>query len=295
LQGLRIQYKDFSEWQGELIASGEMAKQEKYWLKQYEGEIPVVNLPLDYPRPTKPDFEGNNIVFELDHQLTGAINGLVSETGTTLHILLLAVYIVLLSKYSGQEDIVVGFGIAGRTHTDLDNVVGMFVNMMAMRSRPLASLSFFEFIMEVKENSINAYENQDYQFEELVRKLGIQRDFGRNPLFDAVFSFQNMKTSRAELPHLHIKPSSFEYKVTQFDLALVAFQSNGKIVMILDYLTALFKPSTVQRMTKHYVEIMKQLVENKNIKLKDISLSYDLSTGKSKLNQRDVIEFEYCL
>jgi len=291
LQGLRIQYKDFSEWQGELIASGEMAKQEKYWLKQFEGEIPVVNLPLDYPRPAKPDFEGNNIVFELDHQLTGAINGLVSETGTTLHILLLAVYIVLLSKYSGQEDIVVGFGIAGRAHADLDNIVGMFVNMMAMRNRPLGSLSFFEFIMEVKEKSINAYENQDYQFEELVRKLGIQRDFGRNPLFDTVFSFHNLPAARTRLPGMKLNSYRIEHENSQFDLALAASLSRGKLAMRLDYLTALFKPSTVQQIAKQYVEVVEQVIENKHVILKDISISHDLAAGILTFSKEEMFDF----
>ncbi|MGD2088789.1 MAG: amino acid adenylation domain-containing protein [Candidatus Aminicenantes bacterium] len=293
LPALRLQYKDYSEWQSMRIASGKMFEQERYWLKQFEEEIPVLNLPLDYPRPTKPTFKGDQIYFELDPQLTGTLNEMILETGTTLNIVLMAVYIVLLSKYSGKEDIVLGFSIAGRTHADLDNVVGMFVNMIAMRSRPLGSQSFIEFARELRENSLKAYENQDYQFEELVSKLRIQRCAGRNPLFDAAFSFQGFQETGAELSDLESKPYSVQFSHVQFDLLLTALQFKEKVGMVLEYLSALFKPSTIQQIARHYMEILEQVVEKRNIKLKNIAISHETAPVISTLNREEVSDFSF--
>jgi len=299
LPPLRLQYKDFSEWQGELAASEKMRQQEKFWLQQFEGEIPVLNLPQDYPRPDEQSFVGDKYYFELDTSLKEAINELELETGSTLNIVLLAVYIVLLSKYSEQEDIVVGFGIAGRTHADLENVVGMFVNMMAIRNRPSGNLSFTRFVEEVKENSLKTYENQDYQFEELVRKLGIKRHANRNPLFDAVFNFRDQSTTTAATTEaanpsgLKVKNHGVKIDNIQFDLVLTGIRFNRKVGMMVEYLTALFKPSTIRQVAKNYIEILEQLAKNKNIKLKDLTISHELSPGVSTLSREEASDFNF--
>ena len=191
LPELKIQYKDFSAWQNELFKTEGIKKQEEYWLNTFSGEIPVLNMPTDYPRPAVQSFEGDSIDFNVDSELTKELNKLAAETGSTLYMVLLAAYNVLLSKYTGQEDIVVGSPIAGRQHADLDNIIGMFVNTLAMRNFPESSKTFKEFLAEVKDNALRAYENQDYQFEELVEKLNIPRDMSRNPLFDTMFVMQN--------------------------------------------------------------------------------------------------------
>ena len=123
-----------------------------------------------------------------------------------MYMVLLSALNILLSKYSGQEDIIVGSPIAGRQHADLENMIGMFVNTLAIRNHPEGSKTYEEFLSEVKENALKAYENQDYQFEELVDKLNLRRDIGRNPLFDVMFIMQNMDAKVITLKNLRFKP-----------------------------------------------------------------------------------------
>ncbi|MCP4229332.1 MAG: polyketide synthase, partial [bacterium] len=132
LPPLRLQYKDYSQWQNKLMKSGKIKGQENYWLKQLEGEVPILNLPTDYPRPAVRQSDGAVVFFEVRNDLFERVKHLTSETGTTLYIVLLSTYYILLSRLAEQEDIVVGTPIAGRTHSDLQNIVGLFVNMLIM-------------------------------------------------------------------------------------------------------------------------------------------------------------------
>ncbi|MDW7618090.1 amino acid adenylation domain-containing protein, partial [Peribacillus simplex] len=166
LEPLRIQYKDFAQWQNEFLQSGGLKKQEAYWQNQFQGDVPVLHLPYDYERPAVQSFEGDSVKFTLDEDMTEGLRKMAREEEATLHMVLLAAFNVLLSKYSGQEDIVVGVPIAGRPHADLQNIMGMFVNTLAMRNQPGKEKTFKAFLAEVKENSLQAYDNQSYQLEE---------------------------------------------------------------------------------------------------------------------------------
>jgi acyl carrier protein len=300
LPGLRIQYKNFAEWQNHPATSGKIKKQEEYWLRQFEGEIPMLNLPVDSSRTTAYHSQGTAVFFEIGNQLIANVKQLIGETGTTAYMVLLAVYNILLSKYTGQEDIIVGSGIAGRRHADLQSVIGMFVNMLAMRNRPEENKTFMEFLDEVKKNALKAYENQDYQFDLLVETLGVEREFGRNPIFDTQFTFQNLaEQDRGEPPHkmpgLKVEPYEYgnEKKKMQFDLSLNGIETGENIVMTLEYVTAFFKESTIREMAGHYLEILDQVVEDTNIKLRDINVSHDLLTGKSMLKEEDSLDYEF--
>jgi tyrocidine synthetase III len=272
LPQLRIQYKDYSEWQNEALNTEEIKKQEEYWLKQLEGEIPVLNMPTDYPRPSVQSFEGSRIRFVLEGEQIGKLKKLGQETGATLYMILLAAYNVLLSKYTGQEDIIVGSPIAGRPHADLENIMGMFVNTLAMRNYPEVGKSFEAFLQEVKENALKAYENQNYQFEALVDKLNIRRDISRNPLFDTMFELQNMDIGELEIDQLHFTPYQFENGIAKFDISLTAVEEQDRISFDLEYCTKLFNEETVQRISIHYINLLKQILENPKEKLTDIDI-----------------------
>ena len=273
LPELRIQYKDFSAWQNEMFQSKALKKQEEYWLKVFTGEIPVLNMPSDYPRPIVRSFAGDRINFSVEEELTEALNKLAMETGTTLYMVLLAAYNVLLSKYTGQEDIIVGSPIAGRSHADLENMVGMFVNTLAMRNNPTENKSFLEFLQEVKDNALDAYEYQDYQFEELVDKLKIARNLSRNPLFDTMFTVQNAGAAVLEMNNLRFSPYEFEHKVAKFDLTLEAIEVNNHLEFILEYYTKLFKKETIERLGRHFTNILRDIAAQPGIKLGDIELA----------------------
>ncbi len=220
LPELKIQYKDYAAWQNKLKSSEIMKKQEEYWLKEFEGELPVLSLPTDYPRPPIQSFAGDSINFELNEKLTAGIRQLSKQTGATTYMVLLSGFSILLSKYSGQEDIVVGSPIAGRQHNDLNNIMGVFVNTLAMRSYPEGNKLYKDYLEEVKNRCLKAYENQAYQFEELVEKLNVRRDMSRNPLFDVVLVLQNTEIKTVDIEDLSFSVYQGENKISKFDITL---------------------------------------------------------------------------
>ncbi len=272
LTPLRIQYKDFSEWQNKLFGSDSIKLQEEYWLKQFEGEIPVLNLTTDYQRPAVQSFEGDSIEFKIDKELTKKLRQIAKDTGSTMYMVLLSTFNILLSKYSGQDDIIVGSPIAGRPHADLENIIGMFVNTLAMRNYPSGEKTFKEFLREVKENALGAYENQDYQFEELVERLKLARDFSRNPVFDVMFVLQNMDMGELAVEGIKISQYKSKNKVSKFDMTINAVELEYSISIGIQYCTKLFSKATIERMYKHLENIMQVITENIDIKLSSLEI-----------------------
>ncbi|MCK4259562.1 MAG: non-ribosomal peptide synthase/polyketide synthase, partial [Halanaerobiales bacterium] len=278
LDELRIQYKDYAEWQNELLRSDVMKKQEEYWVNRFsdptqnDGQVPVLNMPIDYPRPTMQSFEGDSISFKLDKELTKNLERIAKETGSTMYMVLLSGVNILLSKYSGQEDIIVGSPIAGRPHPDLDKIIGMFVNTLAMRNNPKINKTYKEFLKEVRENALKAYENQVYQFEELVDKLELQRDLSRNPLFDVMFTMQNMDSGELNIKDIKLTSYNYKKKTSKFDVTFFASEVNKEIIFGLEYNIKLFKRDTIERMISHFKKILKIVVVNTQIKLGEIAI-----------------------
>ncbi len=289
LPQLKIQYKDFAVWQNKLLESEKMLEQKEYWINRFKGDIPKLNLPIDYSRLEVKDVNGDSITRIVDKELTEALKVLVNENNVTLYMVLLAAYNILLYKYSGQEDIVVGSPIAGRSHVDLENVMGIFINMLAMRNRPTADKTYLEFLNEVSENSLKAFENQDFQYEELVNSLKIKREQNMNPLFDVVFAMQNMEMKPISIDNLEFIPYKSDITIARFELTLFAEETDeNEIILRFRYATSLFKESTIEKMMQHYIEILKQVVENKQLKLKEIEFSSDVLFGISDSEEIDI-------
>ncbi|ASS75397.1 hypothetical protein CIG75_10615 [Tumebacillus algifaecis] len=272
LHELKIQYRDFAVWQAELFEAEDFKKQEQYWLEVFSDEIPALALPTDYPRPAIQSFEGSNYEFEVGQELTKKLFHITSQEGSTLNMLLLAAYNVLMYKYTGQEDIIVGSPIAGRRHADLDNVIGMFVNTLAMRNYLTGTKTFRTFLDEVKEHAAKAIDNQDYQFEDLIDKLNLRRDQSRNPLFDTMFVLQNMHSGEADTGSLKFEPYQLGSKVSKFDLNMTASNTDESIHFSLEYCTKLFTETTIQRMAQHFIRILEIVAENVQIKLDEIDM-----------------------
>ncbi|MEK4044425.1 amino acid adenylation domain-containing protein [Paenibacillus sp. FSL H8-0048] len=266
LAPLKFQYKDFAEWQNNMLASGLLNKHEEYWMEQFKGALPVLELPLDYPRPLRQQFEGRHITFTVNHELTQKLKSLASSTQTTIYMVLLAAYNILLMKYSGQEDIVVGTPAAGRHHDGVEKLVGFFINMLPLRNYPAGDKTIELFLEEVKLSQLKAIEYQDYQYEEIINKLNVPRNFSRNPLFDTVFTFQShiRKTKTAAINHCN--PTS------KFDLSMEAFELGDEIHFTFEYCTALFKNETMNRMIDHYLTILNEITKDKNKKIMEINM-----------------------
>ncbi|HLP46996.1 MAG TPA: amino acid adenylation domain-containing protein [Candidatus Kapabacteria bacterium] len=287
LPGLKLQYKDFSEWQNGEFVKKDMARQKMYWVNRFSGTIPRLNLDTDYERSETKSFAGESIHFVIDKELCHQVITLTQETETSIFMFLLAVYNVLLYHYSKQEDILVGSPIIGRRHADLQHIVGMFVNMLVYRNYPAGQKTFRGFLEEVKQNALQAYENQDYQFEQLIVDLNLQGTVGRNPLFDAVFSMQRIDLDMEENVHmnkahgdskgispLQITPYPFKRQTTPFELIMSAYETDDAIMMSLDYAARLFKHSTAEKIIRHFQEVINQVVANMDIELQNIRLSH---------------------
>jgi 3-oxoacyl-(acyl-carrier-protein) synthase/acyl carrier protein len=293
LPNLRLQYKDFSQWQNLLFKCGRMRHQERYWLERFNGLIPVLKIPMDYPRPSiRSVDEGGHIQFLVEKPLASKIFELIEKTDTTLYMVLLALYNIFLFKYTKSEDIVVGTPVAGRKHAHLQDVIGLFLNMLPMRNQIGGNKTFTQFLEEVKKNALEAYENQDYPYEELVAKLGLQGDPSRNPLFDTEFAVISKVIRKPKDFNLVIKPYPYDLQFAKFDLHFQAVEVNDTIHFTIRYYTALFKRSTVEKMAKHYSEILKQVLENLEIKLKDIVISFDSLEVSSNILEEVKGDFE---
>jgi amino acid adenylation domain-containing protein len=279
LPPLTIQYKEFSSWQNRLIREGKIKSQEQHWQTLFPeaqaGELPQLNLPYDYPMPGVFDFAGDSFEFTLDREHTSRVKQLALEHGATLYMTLLAAFYLLLYKYTGQGDIIVGGVIAGRQHADLQQVIGMFVNTLPLRSQPRGDKSFSVFLEEVKSNCIKALENQDVQLETLVERLGIQRDPARNPLFDVCFALQNFERSEPVIENIEGVAFSlypFEYKLSLFDLGVDVLERDETIEFTFEYRTSLFRAETIRRMAGHFETIIKKTAASAGILLSGLEM-----------------------
>ncbi|UCH93176.1 MAG: amino acid adenylation domain-containing protein [Candidatus Aminicenantes bacterium] len=281
LSPLRFQYKDYSGWQASEEQRVKIEGQGEFWLKQFEDGIPILKLLTDFPRPALQGFEGSALDFDIPAEQTGALKELALEQEASLYMVLLGVYYILLSKLSGQEDIIVGTGVSGREHADLMKIIGLMFNTIPLRNRVVKEKRFLEWLKDLKTRTIEAFENQDYPFDQLVenlvnRKLLI-RDASRNPIFDTMFAMQNFREnidflSEQETLGLNVKPYEYETRLSRFDLFLYGSEINDFIRMRLEYSTALFKKSTAERIKNYYMKILSQILENKEIKIKDITI-----------------------
>ncbi|WP_391204479.1 amino acid adenylation domain-containing protein [Psychrobacillus sp. L4] len=271
LKPLKLQYKDFSAWQNNLLKNKEVGSQEEYWLNLFNDEIPVLNLPYDYERPLLNTQDGAIVDFLIDENISAALKKLAKETGSTIHMVLMSAFNILLSKYSGQEDIIIGIPTAGRINVDLHNILGMFVNTLALRNKPKAEMKILDFLFEVKENSLKAYENQSYQFEVLVEKLNVDRDTNRNPLFDVMFNIID-KESTIELENLTLKEFHFENKTSKFDLTLNVLEEDSIYKFFIEYSPNLFKKETIEMMGNHFIRILYEIINKSQLKISEIDL-----------------------
>ncbi|QBG54733.1 non-ribosomal peptide synthetase [Bacillus amyloliquefaciens] len=272
LEPLRIHYKDYAVWQQTFIESEQYRKQEEHWLQELDGELPVLTLPADYSRPAVQTFEGDKLVFSLTEEQTSALRGLAKQTDSTMYMVLLASYSAFLSKLSGQHDIIVGSPVAGRSHADLANVIGVFVNTLALRTYPEADKTFADYLEEVKQTALRAFDAQDYPLEDLLQKVEVQRDTSRNPLFDAVFSMQNANAEDLVMEGIELKHHPFDRKTAKFDLTMTADDTDGGLTFVLEYNTALFKPETAETWKHYWLHLLEAAAENPAAKLSELSL-----------------------
>lgn len=241
----RLRYVDYAEWTHGPEAAERLAGAEAYWLGVFDTAPPPLELPTDADRPTVRQLAGATLEFGFGPQRTAALRRLAHGNGATLFQLLLACYDVFLSRITGAHDFAVGTPVAGRGAPGLDSVVGMFVNTVCLRARPLPRLRFTEFLAEVRAHVLGAFEHQDYPFDHLVASIAPRRDYSRNPLFDTMFALQPAELHDLRLLGRPVRLADDGLGQSMFDLNLHVFEHEHELRAVWGYATALFVGETV--------------------------------------------------
>ena len=269
---LPIQYADYAVWQRQWLQGEVLQEQLQYWREQLQGAPAVLELPADHPRPAVQSFRGDRQSLLLDHGVSEQLKELSRREGVTLFMTLLAAWQVLLSRYSGQEEIVVGSPIAGRTRSETEGLIGFFVNTLVLRGDLSGDPSFIELLQRVKEVSLGAYGHQEVPFEKLVEELQPERSLSHNPLFQVMFMLQNRAAELRELGRLRLQAQAVESATAKFDLSLAVTEIEAGLKCSLQYTTDLFEPWTITRMLGHFETLLAGIVAAPQQRLSQLPL-----------------------
>jgi len=278
---LPIQYVDYAHFQHLWFGTDSLdthfrQKQERYWLDRFKGEIPVLDLPADYPRPAIQDFAGASLDFGLDTGASASLKQLASKNHTTLYVVLLAIFNIFLAKLSGQPDIVAGTPVAGRRHPAVQKLIGMFVNTLALRNFPAAEKTFADFLLEVKDNTLDAFENQEYRYEDLLEKVKVERDTARNPLFDVMFLFKNVDYARVNITGLTLASYDYVAATAKFDLTLSAWETgepgNSRLRFSFEYASKIFRATTIERFSGYFRHLLGEVLPDPSLRIAEIDI-----------------------
>lgn len=280
LKNISVNYSDFVNWQKKADKDGFYIPKLKYWTNILEGKLPKLDLPLDYPRPISQSFNGSNISKKLPENLTSKLQSLSISQGVTLFMTMLAAYKVLLYRYTNQEDIIVGSPIANRNHSQVEGLIGFFVNSLILRTDLSKNPSFSELLKRIRKVTTEAINNQDIPFEKLVDEFEDERDPSRNPIYQIGMSFQNTPQASLTLCESKIKKMSLNNKTSKFDLSLFVEKIENTLLVRFEYCTDLFKEATINRMLECYLEILESVVKNPNQNIDDINILGDNETHK---------------
>ncbi|PMB24627.1 non-ribosomal peptide synthetase [Fischerella thermalis] len=272
LSELPIQYADFAVWQRDRIQGKILTTQLNYWKQQLKGELPVLQLPTDRPRPTVTTFAGAKEYFTFSTTLTNALRQLSQREDATLFMSLLAAFNVLLYRYTDQEDILIGSPIANRNRAELEGMLGLFVNTLVLRNNLSGNPSFRELLHRVREMTLDAYAHQDLPFEMLVEELQPERDLSRNPLYEVMFVLQNTPSSVEEVSGLTLHTLDFDSGTAQLDIFLSMSESEERLTGCLEYNTDIFDSATITQFINNFQTLLENIVANPEQRLSELSL-----------------------
>lgn len=266
-----IEYKDYAVYENKRMASKEIAKQKGFWMSELSGELPLLNLKTDKPRGARMKYTGARCNFTIEPELSRQLKSIAAAAGATPFMFMLAAYNIFLKKYTGQHDIIIGAPVSGRNRYELKDVAGIFLNTLPLRNRPEANKSFSDFLEEVKDNCVVAYDNADYPLDMLVGDLNIQREVNRNPLYDTMLVFQTGTQRPVVLSGQKGRLLPFDPGVAKLDITLEVYDGDG-MECLFEYNSSLFKRSTARRMASHMKELIKHLCENPGALIKDVGV-----------------------
>jgi len=295
LPPLKASYVDFVHWQIDWLASPDSDRQLAYWENQLGGELSNLRFPTDHPRPAAQSYRGASYFFEVNEKITEGLKALAQAQGTTLYVLLLAAFQVLLSRYAGQNDVVVGSPCAGRTRPEFDETVGYCVNTVVMRGRLSAHLSFSQFLQETRTVVLDALNHQDYPFPLLVEHLQPEREPSMSPLYQVMFVLEKPhclekeglsafilgeKNRQMTLGDLILEPIAIPERAVQVDLTLIMVDVEQSIHASFQYNIDLYDPETIERLSEHFVTLLEGIVVSPQRPISDLPLLPQLERGK---------------
>lgn len=268
---LNAQYKDYAVWQNHMLESGALDKQKEYWLKRFEGDIPVLEFPVSIAEKVE-ERGGKKYFFRSSGEMADLLDALCHEEQATLYMVLLSAYHVLLYQYTGQDDITVGVPIAGRRHPDVYGIIGMFINTLPVRCYIDGNVAFTKHLAQVKRLSLEAYQNQDYPFDKLVSAIGARGRTEENPLFNVMFNLQDKNMEQKQLDHMQFDHIDIDFHISKFDLTLNAVKEPDYISFELEYNANIFSEVAVQEIAEYYLHIIEQIIKKKEMTVKEIQL-----------------------
>lgn len=257
-----LHYKDFAYWQNSLFMEGHLGRQQKKLVEKFRSDIPILNLPYDYKRPASKSYTGAQHSVILNETITTQLKRLAQKENSTLFMVLLSIYSILLAKYSGQEDLCIGIPVAGRSATEMENAPGVFINTIVVRLKPSGEKEYISYLNELKKEALEGFSNQNVPFEALIEKLNISRDPSRNPLFDVMFIMQNMDSYTLELMDLEINNVDYHNKSSKMDITCEVWEKNNQLIINFEYCTKLFQSDTISRFAENYITLTESLCMN---------------------------------
>ncbi len=278
LPKLALQYTDYVRWQNDMLASPRGEQLWDYWKRQLSGDLPILNLPTDHSRPPVQTYRGTSQAFNLDGKLVQQLKDLAKAERTTLYTTVLAAFLAMLSRYSGQEELLIGTPLAGRSHADLERLVGCFVNHVVLRMHLAGDPSFRTLIGRTRDAVLSAVDYQDYPFNMLVERLQPPRDPSRSPLFQVVFIWDKLRlvddgvaspflpkgleepAAQMDWQGLSMVPFAMEQRGAAFDLTLIMFEGGSSLAGTFIYNTDLFDATTIMRMVGHFQTVLAHAV-----------------------------------
>ncbi|MGD9898611.1 MAG: amino acid adenylation domain-containing protein [Calditrichaceae bacterium] len=272
LDALPIQYADFSIWQRNWLQGEKLKKEIEYWKNKIGTNPPVLELPADHPRPATQTFNGRTIKQHLSGGLSDDLLQLSRKEGTTLFMTLLAAYQTLLHRYTGQDEILVGSPIAGRTRSEMENLIGFFVNTLVLKAEFWDMPTFKQLLKQVRDTTLNAFMHQDLPFEYLVEALQPERNMSHSPLFQVAFVLQNAPFEMAEMPEFKITPIETENLTAKYDLTLTIAKATDGMDCYFEFNTDLFDPATILRMQNHFENILIEIISNPDKRVSELGI-----------------------
>ena len=268
---LAVQYADFALWQRQSMADeAPYANQIEFWRTQLGGTLPVLELPGDKPRPALQSFNGSNIFFHISIALAQEFRSLAEREGCTVFMILLAAFQVLLQRYSGADDIVIGTPVSGRTLHDVEPLIGNFLNMVALRCDLTGDPTFIELLRRSRDTTLNAFSNSDLPFETMMKHLKLQRDPSRNPIFQVLL--QVLSTTAPRIGDLQVNSFHFDLKIAQFDLSLHLYEEAGAYVGRFEYCTDLFRAETVDGFASNFEQLLHAVIRDPQQSISKIAI-----------------------